>query len=138
MNIRNLLLVASIFFFIASVKLHFFAFSWLSEMTKNQIIWGIFIALPLGLLKYKFAFHKMNIKNLERIKSGEPKQSWYKAFNLSTYILILGMIAFGLTLRLVFNVPKHILMPAYWGIGIALGGAGIFYIKQYFNYNNQL
>jgi len=54
--------------------------------------------------------------------------------NISTYILILGMIAFGLSLRLIFNVPKHILMPAYFGIGIALGGAGIFYLKQYSNF----
>ncbi|MEA3452311.1 MAG: hypothetical protein U9Q83_10470 [Bacteroidota bacterium] len=138
MNKKNMFLLASILFFIASFKLHFFAFSWIGEMTTNQIIWGFVIAIPHGLLKYKYAFLKMNKKNLERINSQDFKQVWYKVFNLSTYILIFGMIAFGLTLRIVFKVPKHILMPVYLGIGIALGGAVFFYFKHYLKYKLQI
>lgn len=126
-----MLFTAFVFYATAASQLLFFAFSWLKIMTLNQIRIGITIGIPVGILKYFLVFNKPNKKNKSRILSGELKQKIYSVFRPTAFFLVLAMISLGLSLRLVFNVPRHIIMPIYLAIGIGLLISSFYYLLNY-------
>ncbi len=132
-----MLLTAFIFYAIAAFQLNFFALSWIKLMTSKQIFWGLILGIPIGVLKYFLVFQKPNKKNYLRIINGSDEQKLFHVFSPPTYIIVVGMITLGLSLRLVFDVARYILMPVYLAIGIALLGSFLFYLWKFFEYKNK-
>jgi hypothetical protein len=129
---KSMPLVAAIFYIIGGSQLIFFALSWLHLLTSKQIIIGLIIGIPIGIGKYFLVFHKLNKKNALRLSSGDEFQKLFSVFKGKTYIIILGMVFLGISLRIIFNVSRAILMPVYMAIGIALFMSSMFYFIRFF------
>jgi len=127
----NMPLVATVFYAIAAFQLNFFALSWLHLLTSKQIFIGLIIGILAGVAKYFLVFDKLNKKNLLRLKNGDDKQKLFSVFKPTTYIVIIAMISLGISLRIIFNVSRAILMPLYLAIGIALLMSCLFYLLYF-------
>ncbi len=120
-------LVGAFFYAIAAFQLIFFALSWIHLLTEKQIIIGLSIGLVAGVGKYFGVFHKLNKKNIIRINNADERQKLFSVFPKATYFVILAMISLGISLRIIFNVSRAILMPVYLAIGIALLMSCLYY-----------
>ena len=84
----------------------------------------LFSVVVFGLF-FKFVFHKMVVKNRD------GKIPFYRFFDKKSYLIMIFMITFGVTLRMSHLIPPLYLGTFYTGLGASLIGAGIFFFIQY-------
>jgi len=117
----NLILYTGFIWLWASFALLHRAYTWINLLTENQLIISIFIALALGLIKTYLIFHKLTVRNIQRISNfTEEHVSIFKFHVVKDQVLIVLMILFGSLLRNTPFIPKLYLMPVYIGIGLAM------------------
>ena len=91
----------------------------------------LFSVVVFGLF-FKFVFHKMIVKHSARIMNyGDGKIPFYRFFDKKSYLIMIFMITFGVTLRMSHLIPPLYLGTFYTGLGASLIGAGIFFFIQY-------
>jgi len=130
---KTLIFLTGIIWLIASYILLRRAYSWVEIITNNQLWIGILISLPLAIIKIYFIFHKLTIKNINRILSFKQKRINVWEFHLlRDKLLIVLMIVLGTILRHMTFIPKFTLFPIYIGIGIAMFYVWLLYLKTYF------
>lgn len=134
LNVRTLVLLTGFLWLIASAILSLRAYSWFDLLTTNQKIIGISSGLLIALVKTRFIFLKLTLKNIDRILGALPNRiSIWEFHLLKDKLLILLMIAMGIALRSAPFIPKYVLFPLYLGIGIAMFYVWVLYLKSFFN-----
>lgn len=131
----TLLLVVSIIWFVASVNVIFLGIKTL----KYQItIYGLVIAAVVFTLFFKFIFSKMVVKHTVRILGCENESiEIYKFFDAKSYLIMIFMITFGVTLRKLNIIPNLWLGSVYLGIGSALLSASVGFFIKYMKFRKQ-
>ena len=115
------------------VLLNWFAYRWLPNFEKWQIIFAYSVGIIAGLIIAKFGFSKLAAKNRDRIM-GYPKKVCAFAFQRwQMYILIVFMMGMGIFMRTSGLIPKFLLAPMYVGIGLALFIGSFVYYKSFFS-----
>jgi len=134
---NTLIIITGIIWLIASYILLKRAYSWLDILTTIQIWVGLIIAVPISFIKIYFIFHKLTVKNIQRIKSFKNSKISVWEFHLNRdKILIVVMIILGSTLRRAPFIPKFILYPIYVAIGIAMFYVWVLYLRTFLNRKN--
>ncbi|WP_207735916.1 hypothetical protein [Eubacterium sp. 1001713B170207_170306_E7] len=91
----------------------------------------LFSVIVFGLF-FKFVFYKMVVRHSARIMNyGDEKVPFYRFFDKKSYLIMIFMITFGVTLRMSHVIPPLYLGIFYTGLGASLIGAGIFFFIQY-------
>jgi hypothetical protein len=125
---KVLLFTAGVMWLCVGTMLLNYSYSWLVLESRRIIIIFSGIGIFLALLIHHFGFLKVADKNLKRILLMEEKVSVFSFITWKSYILIVGMITMGVTLRH-SAIPKHYLAVLYIGIGLALILSSIRYIR---------
>ena len=74
----------------------------------------------------------MVVKHSARIMNyGDGKIPFYRFFDKKSYLIMIFIITFGVTLRMSHLIPPLYLGTFYTGLGASLIGAGIFFFIQY-------
>ncbi len=133
----TLILITGFIWFIASLILIKRAYSWVEILSSFELGIGLALAFPLALIKIYFIFHKLTMKNINRILSFKQKRiSVWEFHLLRDKLLIILMIVMGSILRNLTFIPKFTLFPIYLGIGIAMFYVWGLYLKTFFNVKN--
>ena len=125
----NLLIVASVVWFIASINVINLGLKTLnSEM--SFLIAGI--ALTVFILFFRLIFNKMVKKHTIRILGYEADYvEIYKFFDKKSYVIMISMITAGVVIRKLNIVPYQWLGGLYLGIGSALLCASAVFLMKY-------
>lgn len=99
-----------------------------SAMGMNAWIAFVF-ALVIGFVKGKFVLPKVAKKNIARIESLPEQSPVYMTFNAKSWILVLGMIILGKTIRFL-GAPSFVVGAIYVAVGIALLLGSRTYLKE--------
>ena len=92
----------------------------------------VFTALLIFTLFFKGIFHKLVNKHSTRIMCAETeKMMIFRFFDKKSYIMMAGMMTFGIVLRKSHLLPPPCLGSFYTGLGSALAGAGVLFIIRY-------
>lgn len=89
----------------------------------------IVIGLFVGFYKGKFVLAKSVTRFVNRIRSFEEPTSIVKMYSLPYFLLILGMIGLGMSIKY-FQVPSDIRGAIDVAIGAALINGSMFYFRQ--------
>lgn len=125
---KKLLLIAGIVWMIAGfnvTRLGILAYKLVNKKTYLYIL-SIVIFLIFGNL-----FYKMTKKHTKRILDYEEYRPFWNFFDLKSYMIMFFMMGGGIALREFKLVPNNFIAFFYTGLGIALGFAGIVFIKKY-------
>lgn len=108
------------------------ALSWVNEIPNHWLIISTAFGVTIGIVKYIFIFRKLSIRGKNKILNyKEDKINIIKLFPLKSYIIVVIMMAGGITLRHLEFIPKSVLFALYLGIGIAMLLTSIlFFVKQ--------
>jgi len=97
------------------------AFYWLSMFSTTVLITYGATGIILGLIVYKLGFFKVAFKNIKRICEMKERNCIFAFQKWKSYILVVFMIALGITLRH-SSIPKNYLAIVY----LTMGGALLF------------
>lgn len=103
------------------------------DMTGNWHfpLWPLLGALMVFLLFFCLIFIRLVRKHSGRIMGYEAeKVAFWRFFDRKSYILMIGMITFGILLRSSHWVPPLYLGTFYTGLGCSLMGAGILFFRS--------
>lgn len=130
---KNLIFFTGLIWLWASFLLLHRSFTWIELLTDKQLIFSVIIAFFIAAIKTYLIFHKLTVKNIDRIMSfKEDFVSILKFHAIKDQILIVVMIAGGSILRHTPAVPKLVLMPIYIGIGLAMLYSFIIYMSFFY------
>ena len=128
---RNYLIIISGLFWIAvGMMLINFARIRLEEIEESERWIYIVSGLVLALIKYRFVFRAMVVKNLQRLYALREKEFFYKFLPNSGYILIVVMACLGISLRL-FGLGGKFIAIVDITIGFGLFFSGIMHFRKY-------
>ena len=132
-KIKYLILFTGFIWLFAGFMLLHRAYTWFDLLTKNQLLISVVLAIILAVIKTYFIFHKLTIRNINRILSFKEKiVSIWEFHVLKDKILIVLMISMGSLLRNTPFISKLFLMPIYIGIGLAMFYSASLYLKKTF------
>ncbi len=84
------------------------------------------LAVVVFLIFYILIFSKLVIKHTERVRQRpEPKLPFWSFFDISSYVVMVIMMAGGMWLRLSHIAPDWMIAFFYSGLGIALFSCGV-------------
>lgn len=104
------------------------------------LLWNLglkrLILYPLAglvfLIFYFLIFSRLVVKHTERIRQRpESKLPVWKFFDLSSYVVMVIMMAGGMWLRLSHIVPNWMIAFFYSGLGVALFSCGVRFISAF-------
>ncbi len=125
---KILMLISGIMWLCVGLMLLNYAYSWLVVEQQSTIITFAGAGIALTMLTHHFGFLKVADKNLNRILLMEEKVSIFSFITWKSYILVIFMIAMGITLR-TSPIPKPWLAILYIGIGMGLFLSSIRYLR---------
>lgn len=124
-----LYLVAGLLWSAVGVMLLSLAVGWLRPLGMSGALPYAIAGVLLALVFYLFSFAKLAGKNMGRIERMRGKKAGLLAFQAwRSYLLILFMIALGITLRHFTPIPKPFLAIIYTGVG---GGLFLSSLRYY-------
>lgn len=132
---KSMIITAAIFYLVGASQLLTFSFLWIKKLNFVEILIGAAIGILIGAIKFLYLFKKLNLKNISRIMKGDEKQKILSVFKVKTYVIILGMIFLGISLRVILNISRVYLFPVYLAIGLALLLSSIMYFVYYFRHS---
>lgn len=132
---KSMIITAAIFYLVGASQLLTFSFLWIKKLNLVEILIGAAIGILIGAIKFFYLFKKLNLKNISRIMKGDEKQKILSVFKVKTYVIILGMIFLGISLRVILNISRVYLFPVYLAIGLALLLSSIMYFVYYFRHS---
>ncbi len=118
---RGLVFGAGVAWTIGAVILLVRSYAYLAHLSTHPA-WPIGAAIIVGLLKGRFVFTKVARRNIERIKSTSPHKDKICLFafqSIQSYLLVMVMIALGVTLRHTGLAPIWLIV-VYVAIAVAL------------------
>lgn len=126
---RNLLLIASFVWVIAGFNiLRIGVLSYSNYVTFVNII----ISLGIFMVFWFKVFNKLVVKHTFRIKGyEEPKQYFWKFFDLKSFCIMAFMMTFGIAIRSLNLLPEIAIAVFYTGLGSALFLAGIKFMYHF-------
>ncbi len=127
-----LILTSGIMWSGVGVLLNWFAFRWLPNFERWQIIFTYFVGILASIIIAKFGFSKLAKKNRDRILAYPQKVCAFAFQRWEMYILVAFMISLGIFMRTSGFIPKYLLAPVYVAIGLALFIASFVYYKSLF------
>lgn len=87
------------------------------------------------LMFWIFIFNKLVVKHTTRIAGyEEEKKYFWNFFDVPSFIIMAFMITVGISIRSFNLLPDFIIAVFYTGLGLALFGAGIKFMKNYLCY----
>jgi hypothetical protein len=127
---KYLILLAGTMWCGVGVMLITYAITWLSSYSGEGALWfylaGFVAAMPI----HHFGFLKLASKNIDRLLQIEGKQGLFNFITPRSYLIIIVMVALGITLRH-SAIPKQYLSIIYNGIGLGLFLSGIRYFRYF-------
>ena len=98
----------------------------------EQIPWWYFLLSAIVFAGFWFMFTGVVRRYSQRIMAmNEPRTSIFKTFSVKGYIIIAFMIALGITLKRIPQVPDSFIAWFYCGLGPGLLSAGIRFIVYF-------
>lgn len=89
------------------------------------------------LMFWFFIFNKLVVKHTTRIAGyEEEKKYFWNFFDVPSFIIMAFMITVGISIRSFNLLPNAVIAVFYTGLGLALFGAGIKFMKNYLCYAN--
>jgi hypothetical protein len=104
------------------------AFVWLLKASHPYTFASM--GIVAGVIIYRFGFLRLAKKNIDRISVLEGRRCFFSFITFRSYILVIFMIALGITLRH-SRIHKDWLSLIYNGIGLGLAISSISYFKAY-------
>lgn len=105
------------------------------ESVQGFSVANIFSCLGCGILFYLYLFSKISAKHIHRIKSLIGDSHFpYQFFNFKSYLLMVGMITMGVTLRKTMIIPLEYLSLIYCTMGIPLFLSAIRFFSHFFKF----
>lgn len=87
--------------------------------------------LVFGVFWY-MVFYKLVVKHTLRIKNfQQPKQYFWKFFDMKSFIIVAVMMTGGVTIRIFHLLPEQFIAVFYSGLGAALFLAGLLFGYNY-------
>lgn len=87
------------------------------------------------LMFWFFVFNKLVMKHTTRITGYEEERKYFwNFFDIPSFIIMAFMITAGISIRSFNLLPNLVIAVFYTGLGLALFGAGIKFMKNYFCY----
>lgn len=87
--------------------------------------------LVFGVFWY-MVFYKLVVKHTLRIKNfQQPKQYFWKFFDMKSFIIMAVMMTGGVTIRIFHLLPEQFIAVFYSGLGAALFLAGLLFGYNY-------
>ncbi|MCR0265270.1 hypothetical protein MKC73_15385 [[Clostridium] innocuum] len=127
-NKKYLVLTAGIVWAIAGFNI--VRIGWLSTSYLSLAV--IAAAVATFLVFYNMIFKKLIHKHTARILGNEEERVHIlRFFDTKSYIIMIFMMTFGITLRAMHVWPDLCIKSFYTGLGCALLAAGIGFIRQY-------
>lgn len=128
-NKKYLLLPAGFMWMVVGIMLCSMAFRWLLKASDPYPF--ALTGVIAGVIIYRFGFIRLAKRNIDRISALEGRHCLFSFITLRSYILVIFMIAVGITLRH-SHIHKDWLSIIYNGIGIGLAISSISYFKAFF------
>jgi hypothetical protein len=128
---RTLRVLAGILWILVGMMLILRAIPWILATPLAGFV-AAAIGLLVGILKSWYVFMPLAAKNVERIQALSPHREKICLFAfqaIKAYLLIAGMIALGILLRL-SPIPRTILVGVYVAVGSALILASPKYLRS--------
>ena len=108
-------------------------FSYIGHINLFNLLCSLFIFLIFWFIILK----KIVIKHTVRIKGyKDSKKYFWNFFDIPSFIIMAFMITIGIFIRTLNLFPDVLIAIFYSGLGLALFGAGIMFLKNYFYYSN--
>ena len=99
----------------------------------EDVRWWYFLLTAIVFAGFWFMFTGVVRRYAERIMAmKEPRSSIFSTFSVKGYIIIACMIALGITLKRIPQVPDSFIAWFYSGLGPGLLSAGIRFIIRWF------
>ena len=99
----------------------------------EDVRWWYFLLTAIVFAGFWFMFTGVVRRYAERIMAmKEPRSSIFRTFSVKGYIIIACMIALGITLKRIPQVPDSFIAWFYSGLGPGLLSAGIRFIIRWF------
>ncbi len=126
---KVLILLAGLMWCGVGMMLFSFSVSWLSHSPHKVLFYvtGFTAAIPIHF----FGFQRLADRNLSRLLPVSEKKCIFSFMTWRSYIIVVIMIALGITLRH-SPIPKNYLSLIYTGIGGGLFLSGMRYLKHLF------
>ncbi len=129
-----LYLVAGLLWTAVGLMLLSLAAGWLKPLGIAGALPYAITGLLLALVFYFFSFSKLAGRNVARIEQMNRKKIGIFAFQAwKSYLIILFMIALGITLRHYTPIPKPFLAIIYIGVGGGLFLSSLHYYEHLWN-----
>lgn len=132
---RTLLFIAGIVWLIAGynvLKIGIMAY------VNHIYIVNLFMSFIVFFIFWKFIFKKLVKKHTVRIQMyGNERKYVWNFFDRPSFIIMVFMMTMGIIIRVFDLLPEIIIAIFYLGLGSALFGAGINFIKNYIDYTNE-
>lgn len=109
------------------------------DVVSNKANWILVLSISVIIfyLFFNFIFRKMMINHTKRIISHElEKRCVFAFFDKKSYIIMGFMMFFGIGIRSLGIFNPIYLGSFYIGLGGALFSAGMFFLINYFNFEN--
>lgn len=129
---RTLLLIAGVVWIIAGFNILKIG---VMSYTGYVHILNLICSSIVFLMFWVFIFNKLVVKHTTRITGyEEEKKYFWNFFDISSFIIMAFMITVGISIRSFNLLPNVIIAVFYTGLGLALFGAGIKFMKNYLCY----
>lgn len=93
----------------------------------------LIVGCMLTLAAFSMMFVKMVFKNVRRIHQFPPeRRKVWNCMPLKSFLIMAFMIALGVTMRNMPQVPREFIAFFYVGLGTALSVAGVVYLSYIF------
>jgi len=103
------------------------------ESAQGFSIVNIFSCLGCGILFYLYLFSKISAKHIHRITNLPGDRHFpYQFFDFKSYLMMVGMITMGVTLRKTLIIPLEYLSLIYCTMGIPLFLSSIRFFSHFF------
>lgn len=136
---KNLIFFTGLIWLGAAFVLLHRSYTWIDLLTDKQLFFSVLIALFIAVIKIYLIFHKLTVKNIDRIVDlKDVYVSIFKFHAVKDQVLIVVMILVGILLRHLPTVPKSVLMPIYIGIGLAMFYSFLIYMRYFYGYYKTL
>ncbi len=96
---------------------------------------NLILSLLVFLIFWFMIFGKLVVKHTTRIQSyEEEKKFFWNFFDIPSFLIMAFMMTFGITIRSFNLLPDIAIAVFYSGLGLALFGAGLKFIRNYFKF----
>ncbi len=134
---KYLLLIAGLFWTFAGFMIVKIGYTLIPVLSQKIIL--IISGFVIFYLFYHFIFSKLVYKHEKRIRNNpNEKMPVWLFFDGKSYIIMIAMMTFGITIRYLHLVPNWFIAFFYSGLGTALLACGIRFIIRFLRYEKGL